>query len=80
MSQPVVSGRWVSVASHQPLANCSTTAGAVKIASAITTNRATPAMTRTSPLRCAIHMKKAMPPPVPSSTVAPIRCSMRRLK
>jgi hypothetical protein len=38
----------------------------------MTTIRPVEAMTPESPVRWAIHMKKAMPSPVPNSTQAPI--------
>jgi hypothetical protein len=40
--------------------------------SAITTMRAMAAMMAGLPVRCPSSMKKAMPAPVPSSTVAPM--------
>src|SRR5690606_20950546 len=66
------------LASSRPVTGCSTTAEAVNTKSAITTIRATPAMTATLRLRCATSMKKAMPAPVPSSTAAPMMCTNLR--
>jgi hypothetical protein len=51
---------------------CATTAVAVKIKSAITTIRATPAITAGRPPRWAISIKNAIPAPVPSSMAAPM--------
>jgi hypothetical protein len=49
-----------------------TIAVAVNAASAMTTIRAVAAIIPASPVRFAIHMKNAMPMPVPSSTQAPM--------
>jgi hypothetical protein len=57
---------------------CSTTAVAVSSVSAMTTTPAVCATSRESPVRCAISMKKAMPAPVPSRTVAPMMCRVFR--
>ena len=57
------------------MTGCSATAAAVKIMSATTTTRAVRPINAGSPLRCAISMKKAMPLPVPSMTVAPKTCA-----
>ncbi len=54
---------------------CTTTAVAVNRKSARTTSAATAAITRTSWLRWARHMKKAMPAPVPNNTVDETMCS-----
>ena len=61
----------VSLAIAHPVTGCTTTAVAVNSVSAITTVRAVCAIAAGLPLRCAISMKKAMPSPVPNSTVAP---------
>src|SRR5437879_4092846 len=58
-------------ASSTPETGCTMTAPAVKSASAITTMRAVAVMAAASRVRCAIHIKKAMPRPVPNSTAAP---------
>jgi hypothetical protein len=59
----------------KPVAGCNTTALAVKIASAMTTSRATAAITRTSPVLCARTKKKAIPAPIPNNTVEDTTCA-----
>ena len=53
-----------------PVTGCTITAGTVKRKSASTTWRAVTAIAGKSPERSARHMKKAVPSPVPKSTVA----------
>ena len=66
--QNVSNGRCNNFTNQSPLKNCTTTAGAVKMASAITTTRAVAALLRASRLMCAIYMTNAMPSPVPINT------------
>src|SRR5687767_4114647 len=75
--QPSVHGQPASHIRAKPVRGCTRTAVAVNKKSAITTVSATCATSRESCVRCAITMKKAMPAPVPNSTVAPITCSQR---
>ena len=58
--------------SHRPEISWTTTAGVVKIQSASTTLRAVTTNASRLPLRKALSMKKAIPRPVPRSTVAPM--------
>jgi len=63
-----------------PVTGWRTTAGAVKIQSARTVRSAATRIARTSPLRSVIHLKYAMPIPVPNKIVPPTTCSHFRIR
>src|SRR5689334_6558719 len=59
----------------RPVDGCSTTALAVKMASAITTSRPTAAITCTLLVLCARIKKDAIPAPIPNNTVEDTTCA-----
>ena len=69
-----------SIISTPPVIGCAITAVSVNSMSAMTTTEAVRAMKAAEPLRCAISMKKAMPPPVPRMTMAPSTCRYLMMK
>lgn len=69
--------RPVASTSSRPVPSWITTAGAEKTLSASTTWREMATVAAASSLRHARHMKKAMPAPVPTSTIAERTCNSR---
>ena len=69
-----VGSSWLLVCAFGPLLGWMITALAMKTKSAMTTVPAVCAISAAFWVRFAISMKKAMPAPVPRSTVAPITC------